>query len=303
MNNDKFPLIGAVKLKDINNPAQIRTGVYDLLDKFEHAIPPLKNAQVMLKINLCLLIGPETGATVDPRLVRSLADWFFEKRSVGEIILAEADATQMSADIAYRALGWEKLFGDNENIRFLNLSKDKRVAVDSEKTYMKDLKMSETYMNCDWLVSVAKLKTHTKQIITCCLKNIFGAIPEKIKHVYHPRIAEAICDANAARLPDFGFIDGLIGMENDGPTKGTPKPAGIILAGTNPVALDHYAARIMGFKPDRVPHIPMAISRNMGTDNYEILDPKIKPCRPPFSFMPLWKQTVRKGVEKLKGNS
>jgi uncharacterized protein (DUF362 family) len=295
------PIVGGVRVREIENAKRIREGVFELMDKFEEFIPALKHGQVMLKINLCLLLGPETGATVDPRVVRSLIEWLLEKRPLREVIIAEADATHMSAEIAYRALGWEAFFKDLDRVRFLNLSKDRRVRVNSNRTYLKDLEMSETYMSCDWLVSVAKLKTHTKQIITCGLKNIFGAIPEKIKFSYHPRLTEAICDANSTRVPDFGFIDGLVAMENDGPTKGTPRRTGLLLAGNNTVSLDHYAARIMGFNPNRVPHISMAIARGLGSDEYRVVDLGIKPCNPPFSVMPGWKQAIRWGVGRLKG--
>ncbi len=300
MTDSNKPLVGATKVNALRDPAQIGEGVFCLLDMFDHVIPSLKGGQVVLKINLCLLFGPETGATVDPIIVRYFAEWLFQKRQVGEVILAEADATHMSADIAYKALGWEKFFNDLKNVRFLNLSKDKLIDVDSPRTYIKKMPMSETYMNCDWLVSMAKLKTHTEQVITCCMKNIFGAIAEKVKYAYHPRLTEAICDANSARLPDFGFLDGLVAMENDGPTKGTPRHTGLLLAGNNPVSLDHYAAKIMGFNPNKVPHLKMALSRGMGSDQYTILNPSIKPCTPPFCFMPLWKQAVRWGVKKLK---
>ncbi|MBC2733179.1 MAG: DUF362 domain-containing protein [Desulfobacteraceae bacterium] len=272
------------------------------MDQFDALIPPLKDAQVLMKINLCLLLGPETGATLDPRVVHALVKWLLENRPVKEIVLAESDATQMSADIAYRALGWADLFDRMPKVRFLNLSHDNRISINSVRTYIKDLEMSETYMNCDWLVDVAKLKTHTEQLITCCLKNIFGAIPKKVKYVYHPRLTEAICDANSARLPDFGFIDGLVATENDGPTKGTPRQTGLLLAGNDTVALDHYASIIMGFNPKRVPHLQMALERKMGSSKYRIIDPNIKPCRPAFAFMPLWKQFIRRGVKKMRTN-
>lgn len=300
MNENTSSIVSGVKLENYDSFIDIKHGVYKLLNMFENKIPNLDNAVVLLKINLCLLIGPETGATVDVRVVRSIIEWLLTKRKVREIIIAESDATQMSADIAYRALGWESCMKELENVRFLNLSKDELVDVTARRTYIKDLKMSKTYMECDWLMNVCKLKTHTEQIITCNMKNIFGAIPEKIKQNYHPRLTEAICDANAARLPDFGFIDGLISLENDGPTKGTPRRTGLLLAGNDTVALDHYAAWIMGFKPEKIPHLKEAISRGLGSSVYTVLNREIKPCNPPFEFMPLWKQAIRNIIKKLR---
>jgi uncharacterized protein (DUF362 family) len=53
----------------------------------------------------------------------------------------------------------------------------------------------------------------------------------------------------------FCFVDGIVGMEGDGPMGGDPVRAGVVLAGSDPVAVDAVATQIMGFDPAKVPTI------------------------------------------------
>ena len=56
----------------------------------------------------------------------------------------------------------------------------------------------------------------------------------------------------------FSVVDGIIGMEGDGPVAGTRKEAGVLLAGTNAVAVDAVCARLIGFNYTRLPIIARA---------------------------------------------
>lgn len=82
--------------------------------------------------------------------------------------------------------------------------------------------MSKTYMDSDFLISLAKLKMHTITGITCVLKNQFGANPQKRKIHYHSNLITVIHDLNKVKLPDLCLVNGIIGMEGNGPVDGTP---------------------------------------------------------------------------------
>ena len=53
----------------------------------------------------------------------------------------------------------------------------------------------------------------------------------------------------------FGIIDGFIGGEKDGPLSPDPVPAGTLVSGFNPVAIDAVGAALMGFDVDKIPLI------------------------------------------------
>src|SRR3990170_8146080 len=101
------PAVGITRVSNIGNPSEVRRAMFDLLELMEGYIKVPQNARVLVKLNLCLLLGCETGATTDPYLVRYLVEWLLEQRDVAEIILAESDATALNADLAFTVLGWD----------------------------------------------------------------------------------------------------------------------------------------------------------------------------------------------------
>jgi hypothetical protein len=57
----------------------------------------------------------------------------------------------------------------------------------------------------------------------------------------------------------FSIVDGIVAGEGNGPLDPTPKQAGVVLAGTNPVAVDLACARMMGFEYRRIPMLHRAL--------------------------------------------
>jgi uncharacterized protein (DUF362 family) len=121
----------------------------------------------------------------------------------------------------------------------------------------------------DWVVSLAKMKTHHWAGVTLSMKNLFGVMPGSFygwpKNVLHwEGIEKCILDINTTLRPHFAIIDGIVGMEGDGPIMGNPRDAGVLLMGRNPLAVDATGARIMGIDPWKVPYLAEA-SGNLGT--------------------------------------
>lgn len=282
--------IGIVRAQDIDDDALVRTKMYELLDLLQDSIQIPADARVLIKVNLCLLLDCETGATIDPRLVRFLAEWLLERRSIKEIIIAESDATALSADRAFYCLGWDRILAELPKTRYLNLTSDERVKVKLEGLFLKELEMSKTFMEADYIISFAKLKTHSMQVISGIMKNQFGALPEKLKVVYHPHLAEVICDLVRVRPPDLCLVDGLVAHEGPGPVGGIPRVMRLIVGGTDAVATDHVCARLMGKDPRHVPHLKLAAQHDLGTNSYEVLGCCVEDVAEDFAFIPRWRQ-------------
>jgi uncharacterized protein (DUF362 family) len=279
---------------DISSYDHVKASVSSLLDKIKNDVHIPDGARIVIKLNLCLLKGPETGATVDPRVARALAEWLFDHYDISRIYLAEADATHLGAEMAFRILGWHEMFADMPRVSLLNLSEDETVPVAGR--VIKDLRMAKTMMEADLLVSLAKLKTHTQQKITCIMKNQFGAIPFKYKVTYHPILAEAIYEATAARPPDLCFVDGLVAMEGNGPTNGTPRRTKLLIASNDAVSIDHFCARLMGFRPSTIPHLKLAYTRGLGSRDYSVHGSLPDPLNLRFKFLPKWKELAKKTI-------
>jgi uncharacterized protein (DUF362 family) len=95
------------------------------------------------------------------------------------------------------------------------------------------------------------------------MKNLFGVVPGGVygwpKNVLHwAGIDECIADLHALFPRSFAIVDGIVGMEGNGPIQGTPRPAGVIVAGASRVAVDATCCRIMGLDPARIAFLQLA---------------------------------------------
>jgi len=129
---------------------------------------------------------------------------------------------------------------------------------------------------CDHFISVPKFKTHELTTLTAGIKNLFGLITGTYKTEIHLRhfkledFAKIVVDIYEEARPSLTVIDGIMAMEGDGPgAAGTPRHAGIILAGRDCVALDSVLAKIMGIEPLDVPTTKEAAARDLGESRIE----------------------------------
>ena len=72
--------------------------------------------------------------------------------------------------------------------------------------------------------------------------------------------------------PDLIIIDGTVGQEDFGPISGTPKVMNLLVGGTNPVAVDAVAMRIMGFDPTESPPVLLAYLQGLGPIESDMID-------------------------------
>ena len=145
----------------------------------------------------------------------------------------------------------------------LNIDEVERVPLKTRASRLKELYLPKTVLGVDYLVSVAKLKTHHWAGVTLSLKNMFGAVPGSCygwpKNVLHwAGIDRAILDVNAILRPDFAIVDGIVGMEGNGPIQGTRKACGVLVLGDDPVAVDATCCRIVGINPLKVKYLGRA---------------------------------------------
>jgi len=142
--------------------------------------------------------------------------------------------------------------------------------VPANSAYAETFLIPKAVLECDYLISVPKFKTHSFMTVTGAIKNTFGYIPGGCKiglHLKAPtrrRFAELLCDIYRVRPPDLHIIDGITAMEGSGPTRGDLRPLGKILASTDPLALDSVMARMMGLDPSEVVLLVTAAERGLG---------------------------------------
>ena len=149
----------------------------------------------------------------------------------------------------------------------------------------------------DAIIDVCKLKTHGMMGMSCAVKNLFGVIPGTLKPEYHFRypnpddFAAMLVDLADFVRPRLSICDAVVAMEGNGPTAGTPRNVGAVLAAQSPHALDLAAAHIIGLRAQDVPTSPPPTGA--------VISPRTrKPFPSPGSCLPSpisiwWRSAVR----------
>jgi uncharacterized protein (DUF362 family) len=127
------------------------------------------------------------------------------------------------------------------------------------------------------------------------MKNLFGAVPGSLygwpKNVLHqygidPSIVK-LAETYAAKT--VAIVDGIVGMEGDGPIRGKPRQAGVIVAGANLPAVDATCCRLMGIDPARVRSLEM--TQHLGPIGEQWIEQRGEhpdALRQDFELIPMW---------------
>lgn len=241
---------------------------------------------IIIKPNLCDFRPSWEGGTTDPKIVEAFIK-LIQENANPRIAIVESDHAVASADQEFQRMGYKDL-AESLGVELVNLSKDKRYDVALDGYFFETLEVPETLLKATKIVSIAKLKTHAQQKITCNMKNLFGFLPRKSKAKYHIFMNEVLADLSGFYKPSLCIIDGIVGMEGFGPSDGDKKELGLIICGKNPVSSDSVAAKIMGFDPNRIPNLKFAEKAKIGSIKDVDIDSDISiDSIERFKFVPL----------------
>ncbi len=223
----------------------------------------IRGKRVLLKPNLVETAVGQGHINTHPSVIVAAAE-VFRRLDARDVIVAEGQGHSRDTLLVLDESGMGAALREAK-LPFVDLNHDDFAAVENVggRTTLRTLYLPKTLLNADFVVSVPKLKTHHWTGVTCAMKNLFGVMPGVVygwpKNVLHVQgIPESILDINATVKPALAIVDGIIGMEGDGPIMGTPKPVGCLIVGRNPAAVDATAVRIMGLNPAGVPYLPAA---------------------------------------------
>ena len=224
---------------------------------------------VIIKPNMCSLRKSESGATTDPRIVEALIrNLLSEGIDSSEIFVVESETAFRNLEKAFRVLGYSDII-EKYDVKFLNLSKLEEEVVKG-RDFHGEIRIPRLLLQDKFYISVAKLKTHCQEWISCSLKNQLGCLPDRDKVKFHPHLPELIADVNHIIRPNMAIVDGLFGMEGYGPIMGKPVEMNLIMCSRDLVALDAIACQIIGVNPQRVGHLRLC--KDLGNmDNVELL--------------------------------
>lgn len=227
----------------------------------------------VIKLNFCSLKLRETGATSDPIVVEQMIKVFNEHNV--SVRLVESNSASKDADLAFDYLGFRSL-ERRYDVKCVNLSRDEFSVKKIDGYYLKSIKIPKTLEAADFFITHPKLKTHCslKVHMTGALKNQFGCLMDRNKEKYHSRIHEVIADVNEAIKPDLTVMDAIIAMTGYGPTTGVPMRLNMIFTSQDPVAMDAFGAKLLGFNPMSIKYIKLSAKKGLGNTGFSLCGDK-----------------------------
>ena len=236
----------------------------------------VRGKTIVLKPNL-VEFDPHGVINTNPLVIEAAIDCF---RTLGarEVLVAEGPGHRRDNEYLLTASGIYGVIKEHR-VPYVDLNSDdvRATRLLSSFTKLEQLYLPETLYNADLLVSMPKLKTHHWAGVTLSLKNMFGVVPGSVygwpKNILHWQgIHNSILDINSS-LPvrQFAIVDGIVGMEGNGPLQGQAIDSGVLIFGEDLVAVDATAARLMKIEPKKIKYLAEA-GEFLGNVNYESIE-------------------------------
>ena len=217
-----------------------------------------KEKPVLIKPNYINARHPSTGITTDSRVIEGVA-MFLRQHHVKDVVIGEGSGFADTFK-AFQVAGVD-VVAQKWNTRLVDLNKDEFVEVKpANPLALKKVKIARTVLEST-IISVPKLKPHRLAHVTLSLKNMMGAVTPK-GSIHHP-LSEKIVDLASIIKPSVAVIDGIIAGEGH-ENSGNPVEMNLIIAGTDPVAVDAVGAAVMCIRPEKVKHLRLAEERGLG---------------------------------------
>jgi uncharacterized protein (DUF362 family) len=217
---------------------------------------------ILIKPNYINAKHPSAGMTTDSRVVEGIVK-FLRQRDVEEIVIGEgsgfADTFQ-----AFKVAGVD-VVAERWDVKLVDLNKDECVEVHPPNPLsLNSVRVAKTALKST-IISVPKLKVHRTATVTLSLKNMMGALASK-GSMHRGRLSQNIADLASILRPSVSVIDGIVAGEGD-EMSGNPVEMNLVIAGTDPVAVDAVGAAVMDIQPTDVKHLVLAQKKGLGTCN------------------------------------
>jgi uncharacterized protein (DUF362 family) len=234
----------------------------------------LKGKKVLVKPNMLGLYKPEQAVSTHPALVRTVVRWL---RQAGATVSVGDNCGLSGYGLNQRAA---KITGIEEASEgaYINIARDV-IEKPVESRFFDNLIVSKPILEADLVVNLPKLKTHTLSLLTLGVKNMFGILAGGSKARSHnsaqrvEEFGEALSDIFRIRPPELTIIDGIVGMDGNGPTQmGRIRNFGMLIASENACAADLAVVKMAGIDPKMVHHLNSCAERGLGPKNFSDLE-------------------------------
>jgi len=221
-----------------------------------------KGKRVLLKPNL---VEFASNAAINTHVaVVAAAVELFRSLGAAEVLIGEGpghrrDTLGMAEEAHYR----RRI--ERFDSLFVDLNRDDVTGI-ANFGGMKEIYLPNSALRADLVVSLAKMKTHHWAGATLSMKNFFGVVPGSIygwpkNQLHQIGIDRSIAELHRIFPRSFAIVDGIVGMEGNGPIQGAPKASGVLVMGSDLVAVDSTCCRIMGLDPKGLQYLRMSAER------------------------------------------
>ncbi len=229
--------------------------------------------RVLLKPNLLSARPPERAVTTHPSFMAALAA---EVRACGAtpFVGDSSGGALKGVGRVYKNTGMEDVC-EREGIQIVWFE---TAGVRTRSLNGRTYTLSKPVLDADFVINVPKLKTHTLEVYTGAIKNMFGSVPGLAKagwHKEYPKpdeFADVLVDIYSLTKPGLNVMDAVLAMEGPGPSSGTPRPMGLALFSTDGLAMDVVACEIIGARSSDILTNREAGRRKLGASTLADID-------------------------------
>lgn len=257
------------EMRRVNSTRAIREAVGELLSgPFADKLPRDRGARILIKPNLNSNMNALTGNTSDLRvlagLLATLKDKGYKRITIGEGTNSGFFRYKISVIARLRLDRLAQYYG--VEVQDFNYSQPHPIPFEDGVT----AHVARECVESDLFINVPKLKTHFEVGMSVCLKNLIGTLIGQInKKKTHLSLSANIINLNLHARPHLQLVDGVIGMEGLGPSRGTPLNTGVVFMGDDPFLIDMLCAKFAGFDYRKVKTLALAESKGLLTEEHK----------------------------------
>lgn len=213
---------------------------FEAIGGIEHYIKP--GDIVLVKPNVAFDRSPNLGATTHPEIIEELIRVLMIDCRAREVRVAD-NPVESPADCfsksgvgpAVERAGGRVYLPDSNAFRVLNTPGTALIE--------NWLFFSRPFKNVNKVIGLAPVKDHNLCQASIGIKNWYGLLGG-LRNQFHQDIHEVISDLSIMIKPTLTILDGSHILMENGPTGGDPsnvKQGNVVMAGTDPVAMDAWA--------------------------------------------------------------
>jgi len=240
-----------------------------------------KGNRVLLKPNLLFGKSPEKAVTTHPSIVRGMIQIVREAGGVPSI----GDSPSVGSLTWTAEKAGIRAVADEMKCPLVEFNRPVLPPKGGANTF-KQLEVDQAVLEADVIINLPKFKTHSLTLLTLGVKNLFGCIPGPKKPLWHLKagkdqetFAKILVDIYKVVRPSLTLLDGIVGMEGNGPNSGRPIPIGLILASGDSLSLDQIVCDLLGISRGSLSTNRVAFEQGMGREPIEVLGERVEDVR------------------------